>query len=131
MQSMRRLDGARFVKAFLQLRLWKTWEAKARCNQFARPDGVVGAAGDELRLRGLAGSEHRLKGETRSGVEGPELAFVIELAPAPAPGLTAKNATSPRSARAERKSRLRARMVLRRLTNTVSTCMPAKSRSFA
>src|ERR1700722_2704763 len=83
MQSVRRFDGARFVKAFLQLRLWKAREAKARCNQFARPDGVVGAAGDELCLRGLAGSEHHLKGETRSGVEGPELAFVIELAPAP------------------------------------------------
>src|SRR5580700_4493962 len=83
MQSMRRLDGARFVKAFLQLRLWKTREAKARCNQFARPDGVVGAADDELCLRGLAGSEHRLKRETRSGIEGPEFAFVIELAPVP------------------------------------------------
>src|SRR5580704_9453300 len=83
MQSMRRLDGARFVEALLQLRLWKRREAEARCDQFARPDGVVGAADDELCLRGLVGSEHRLKRETRGGVEGPELAFVIELAPAP------------------------------------------------
>src|ERR1700722_2750638 len=83
MQSMRRLDGARFVKALLQLRLGKRWEAEALCNQFARPDGVVGAADDELGLRGLAGSEHRLKRETRRWIEGPELALVIELAPAP------------------------------------------------
>src|ERR1700722_13325403 len=83
MQSMRRLDGARFVKALLQLRLGKRWEAEALCNQFARPDGVVGAPDDELGLRGLAGSEHRLNRETRRWIEGPELAFVVELAPTP------------------------------------------------
>src|ERR1700722_4035595 len=83
MQSVRRFDGARFVEALLQLRLWKRREAEARCNQLARPDGVVGAADDELCLRGLAGSEHRLKGETCRWIEGPELAFVVELAPPP------------------------------------------------
>src|ERR1700722_13693811 len=80
---MRRLDRARFIEALLQLRLWKKREAKARCNQFARPDGVVGAADDELCLRGLVGSEHRLKRETRRWIEGPELAFVVELTPTP------------------------------------------------
>src|SRR5580704_9574303 len=83
MQSVRRLNGACFVEALLQLRLRKRWKAKARCNQFARPDGVVGAADDELCLRGLAGSEHRLKGETCRWIEGPDFALVIELAPAP------------------------------------------------
>src|ERR1700733_12988710 len=83
MQSVRRFDGARFIEALLQLRLWKKREAQARCNQFARPDGIVGAADDELCLYRLAGSEHRLERETRSGVEGPELAFVVELAPPP------------------------------------------------
>ena len=82
----------------------------------------------------------RFEGEARGRIEGPELAFVVELAPAPglaagrpgerafaeeararifvadsstpAPGFTAKNEVSPRSARAERNSRLRARIAL-------------------
>ena len=83
MQSMRRLDGARFVEALLQLWLWKGWKTEALCNQFARPHRVVGAADDELCLRRLAGSEHRLKRETRRWIEGPEFAFVVELAPTP------------------------------------------------
>ena len=86
----------------------------------------------------LAAQRH-LDGKARRGIEGPELALVVELAPPPAlaaggrwraslrrgsacanprsrrarrprPGLTAKNAVSPRSARAERSSRLRARI---------------------
>src|ERR1700691_4477929 len=83
MQSVRRLDGARFVETLLQLRLWKRWETEARCNQFARPYRVVGATDDELCLRRLAGSERRLKRETGRRIEGPELAFVVELAPSP------------------------------------------------
>src|SRR6202046_1139388 len=83
MQSMRRLDGARFVKALLQLRLGKRWEAEALCNQFARPGGVGEGRGGDSGLRGLAGSENRLKRETRRWIEGLELAFVVELAPTP------------------------------------------------
>src|ERR1700733_9170847 len=82
-RGVRRLDGACFVEALLQLRLGKRRETEALCNQFGRPHRVVGAADDELCLRRLSRSEHRLKRETRRWVEGPELAFVVELAPAP------------------------------------------------
>src|ERR1700721_2163555 len=83
MERVGRLDGACFVEVLLQLRLGKRRETEALCNQFARPHRVVGAADDDLCLRRLARSEHRLKRETRRWVEGPELAFVVELAPAP------------------------------------------------
>src|ERR1700733_11548948 len=69
MQRVGRLHRARFVKAFLQAPLWKRGEAEARCDQFA--------------LRRLARSERRLKREARSGIEGPEFAFIVELAPPP------------------------------------------------
>src|ERR1700722_18202049 len=83
MERVGRLDGACFVEALLQLRLGKRRGAEGLFNQFARPHRVVGAADDELCLCRLARSEHRLKRETRRWVEGPELAFVVELAPAP------------------------------------------------
>src|ERR1700733_16313300 len=83
MQRVGGLHRARFVKAFLQAPLWKRREAEARCDQLARPDGVVGTANDKLGLHRLARSERRLKREARSGIEGPEFAFIVELARPP------------------------------------------------
>ena len=52
-------------------------------DEFGGPDGVVGAADDELGLGRAARGERHVDGEARRRVEGPELAFVVELAPAP------------------------------------------------
>ena len=84
MESVRRLDGARFVKALLKLKLGQRLEAEARSHQVARPYGVVGTTDNELRLGRRAGRKRRLEGETCRGIERPDFAFIVEFAPAPA-----------------------------------------------
>ncbi len=58
-ERVRRLDSAGFVDALLQFGLGQRRQVEPTGDQLARPDGVVGAADDELGLgRAARGQRH-------------------------------------------------------------------------
>ena len=82
-ERVRRLDGAGLVDAPLQVEFGHGRQVEPAGDEFGRPDSVVGAAHDELCLDRAVRRHNHVDGEARRGIEGPELAFVVELAPAP------------------------------------------------
>ena len=81
-QRGRRLDGPCFIEPQLDIGLGQGGKAEAAGDQLARPDGIVGAAGNEFGLGRAIGGERQFEGEARGRIECPKFALVIELAPA-------------------------------------------------
>ena len=77
-ERWRRLDGARLVKPRLQVGLGERRQSEPLGDEPRRADRVVGAPDNELRFGMAAGRQFDFKGEARGGIEGPELALVVE-----------------------------------------------------